>query len=194
MRWIIPMLCFFGGAMFGMLTMALMVASSRAERNEEVMTDANLAISTSKLSARTIVSAVKAYLNHRKNVKVKKEHEAEIPTHGKQTVKELIGQGQGVTNIDIAKTDLKGFEKVARKYGIDYAIRRDSSVDPPHYLVFFKAKDADAMTAAFNEYSQRVLRREERPSVLEQLRKIKAAILALPGRVINRDRQREQTR
>ena len=40
MRWIIPMLCFFGGAMFGMLTMALMVASSRAERSEEVMTDA----------------------------------------------------------------------------------------------------------------------------------------------------------
>ena len=40
MRWIIPMLCFFGGAMFGMLTMALMVASSRESRNEEVMTDA----------------------------------------------------------------------------------------------------------------------------------------------------------
>ena len=154
----------------------------------------NLAISTSKLSARTIVSAVRAYLNHRKNVKAKKEHEAEIPTQGKQSVKELIGQGQGVTNIDIAKTDLKGFEKVARKYGIDYAIRKDSSVDPPHYLVFFKAKDSDAMTAAFNEYSQAVLRKEERPSVLEQLRKIKAAILALPGRVINRDRQREQTR
>ena len=196
MRWIIPMLCFFGGAMFGMLTMALMVASSREERKEEVMTDAggSRKQDSESLSARTIVSAVKAYLNHRKNVKVKKEHEAEIPTHGKQTVKELIGQGQGVTNIDIAKTDLKGFEKVARKYGIDYAIRKDSSVDPPHYLVFFKAKDADAMTAAFNEYSQRVLRREERPSVLEQLRKIKAAILALPGRVINRDRQREQTR
>lgn len=154
----------------------------------------NLAISTSKLSARTIVSAVKAYLNHRKNVKAKKEHEAEVPVQGKQSVKELIGQGQGVTNIDIAQTDLKGFEKVARKYGIDYAIRKDSSVDPPHYLVFFKAKDADAMTAAFNEYSQIALRREERPSVLEQLRKIKAAILALPGRVINRDRQREQTR
>ena len=27
MRWIIPALCFFGGALFGMLTMALMVAS-----------------------------------------------------------------------------------------------------------------------------------------------------------------------
>ncbi len=154
----------------------------------------NLAISTTKLSARTIVSAVRAYLNHRKNVTAKKEHEAEFPVQGKQTVKELVGQGQGVTSIDIAKTDLKGFEKVARKYGIDYANRKNSSADPPHYLVFFKSKDVDAMNAAFNEYSQAVLRKEERPSVLEQLRKIKAAILALPGKVINRDRQREQTR
>ena len=40
MRWIIPALCFFGGAMFGMLTMALLVANSREEKNEEVMTDA----------------------------------------------------------------------------------------------------------------------------------------------------------
>lgn len=154
----------------------------------------NLAVSTTKLSARTIVSAVRAYLNHRKNVAVKKEHNAENTPEGKQTVKELIGQGQGVTNIDIAKTDLKGFEKVARKYGIDYAIRKDSSVEPPKYLVFFKAKDADAMTAAFNEYSQRVLRKEERPSVLEQLRKIKAAILAIPGKVINREKKRELDR
>lgn len=157
----------------------------------------NLAVSTTKLSARTIVSAVRAYLNHRKNVSLKKEqskqNEEKVPS-GKQTVKELIGQRQGVTNIDIAKTDLRGFEKLARKYGIDYAIRKDSSVDPPKYLVFFKAKDADAMTAAFNEYSQRVLRKEERPSVLEQLRKIKAAILAIPGKVINREKKRELDR
>ncbi len=113
---------------------------------------------------------------------------------GKQTVKELIGQGQGVTNIDIAKTDLKGFEKVARKYGIDYAIRKDSSADPPHYLVFFKAKDADAMTAAFNEYSQKALKRDDRPSVLEQLRKLKELVASLPGKVINREKKRELDR
>jgi hypothetical protein len=154
----------------------------------------NLAVSTTKLSARTIVSAVRAYLNHRKNVAVKKEHNAEKTPEGKQTVKELIGQGQGVTNIDIAKTDLRGFEKVARKYGIDYAIRKDSSVDPPKYLVFFKAKDADAMTAAFNEYSQKALRKEERPSVLDQLRKFKELVAALPGKVINRERKRELDR
>jgi uncharacterized GH25 family protein len=113
---------------------------------------------------------------------------------GKQTVKELLGQGQGVTNLDIAQTDLKGFERVARKYGIDYAIRKDASVDPPKYLVFFKAKDADAMEAAFKEYSQKALRKEERPSVLDQLRKFKELVASLPGKVINREKKRELDR
>ena len=102
----------------------------------------NLAISTTKLTARTVISAAQMYLKHRKEVKTQKAQEK--PT-GKQTVKELIGQGDGVTNIDISKTDLKGFESVARKYGIDYAIRKDGSVHPPKYLVFFKAKDTDAL-------------------------------------------------
>lgn len=151
----------------------------------------NLAITTTKLTARTVIAAVSLYLRHRKQVKVEKANET--PT-GKQSVKELIGQGQGVSNIDIAKTDLKGFESVARKYGIDYAIRKDASVQPPKYLVFFKAKDADALTAAFNEYSAKALQKSTRPSVLKQLRALAAKVAELPGRVVNRDKQREQSR
>jgi hypothetical protein len=151
----------------------------------------NLAISTTKLTARTVVSAVRVYLRHRKEKEALKSSEKPV---GKQKVKELIGQDQGVTNIDIAKTDLRGFERVARKYGIDYAIRKDSSVMPPKYLVFFKAKDADAMTAAFNEYSQKALKRDARPSVLAQLWKLKELVATLPGKTLNRDRQREHTR
>lgn len=109
-------------------------------------------------------------------------------------MQELIGQKQGVSSIDIAKTDLRGFEGVARKYGVDYAIRKDASVDPPKYLVFFKAKDADALTAAFNEYSAKALNREKRPSVLKQLRTIAAKIAELPGKVVNRDKKRELDR
>lgn len=124
---------------------------------------------------------------------MKTQKAQEKPT-GKQTVKELIGQGDGVTNIDISKTDLKGFESVARKYGIDYAIRKDASVHPPKYLVFFKAKDTDAMTAAFNEYSARVMQRSQRPSVLKVLRNIAVRVAELPARVINRSRQRTQGR
>lgn len=131
------------------------------------------------------------YLGNRKHAKEQKQNE--IPS-GKQTVKELIGQNQGVSSIDIAKTDLKGFEGVARKYGVDYAIRKDRSVDPPKYLVFFKARDADALTAAFNEYSAKSLAKSTRPSVLKQLRSIAAKVAELPGKVVNRDKKREHER
>lgn len=151
----------------------------------------NLAVTTTKLTARTLVSAALAYLRHREKVKGQKA--AEIPS-GKQSVKELISQNQGVSNIDIAKTDLRGFEGIARKYGVDYAVRKDKSVDPPKYLVFFKARDADAMTAAFNEYSAKVMNRSRKPSVLKELKSIAAKLAELPGRVVNRDKQREQSR
>ena len=154
----------------------------------------NLAISTTKLTARTVVSAVRSYLRHLKSKAAEKQMETDAPPVGKQTVKELLGQGQGVSNIDISKTDLRGFEMMARKYGIDYAIRKDASERPAKYLVFFKARDADAMTAAFNEYSLKVLKKDERPSVLEQLRKFKELVAAIPGKVIHREKQREQSR
>ena len=151
----------------------------------------NLAVTTTKLAARTVIAAGLIYLRHRE--KVEEQKASEIPS-GKQSVKDLIGQNQGVSSIDIAKTDLRGFEGVARKYGVDYAIRKDRSVIPPKYLVFFKARDADALTAAFNEYSAKVMNRSRKPSVLKQLRSIAAKIAELPGRVVNRDKQREQSR
>ena len=108
---------------------------------------------------------------------------------------ELLKRGQGlVSSIDVAKTDLTGFQKVARKYGIDYAIKKDISGDTPKYLVFFKARDAEAMTAAFNEYTKKSLEKEKRPSVLEQLKKIKELVAEIPGKVMHREKQREQSR
>ena len=56
------------------------------DREEVESRTVNLAISTTKLSARTIVSTVRAYLNHRKNVAVKKEHNAEKTPEGKRCV------------------------------------------------------------------------------------------------------------
>ena len=37
---------------------------------------------------------------------------------GKQSVKELIGQGQGVSSMDIGDSGIKDFKKIANKYGI----------------------------------------------------------------------------
>lgn len=151
----------------------------------------NLAVVTTKLTARTVIAAVLVYLRHRDKAQARKLNT--VP-EGKQSVKDLLKQKQGVNSIDISSTDLKGFESIARKYGIDYAIRKDRSVDPPKYLVFFKGKEADVMNAAFNEYSAKVMRQGQRPSVLAELKKLKALVMALPGKVINRDKQREQSR
>ena len=100
----------------------------------------NLAISTTKLTFRTIVNGYNAWKRHHQAKVAQKT--AQLPV-GKQSIKELIGQNQGVSSIPIEKTDLKGFEQVARKYGVDYAITKDQNVMPPKYTVFFKAKDAD---------------------------------------------------
>lgn len=113
---------------------------------------------------------------------------------GKQTIQQLIGQNQGVTNIDISKTDLRGFEKYARKYGVDYAITKDKSALPPKYLVFFKARDADAMTAAFNAYSAEILAKDKRPSVLKTLHKLINTVRDIPVKTVTRNKQREQSR
>lgn len=151
----------------------------------------NLAISTTKLTARGILRLALKGLAY---IRRKSQESAMKKPVGKQTIQELIGQNQGVTNIDIAKTDLKGFEKYARKYGVDYAITKDKSVLPPKYLVFFKARDTDAMTAAFNAYSAEILIRNKRPSVLKTLHKLMDAVRDIPAKVATREKQREQSR
>ena len=151
----------------------------------------NLAISTTKLTARGILRLALKGLAY---IRRKSQESAMKKPMGKQTIQELIGQNQGVTNIDIAQTDLKGFEKYARKYGVDYAITKDKSVLPPKYLVFFKARDTDAMTAAFNAYSAEILTRNKRPSVLKMLHKLMDAVRDIPAKVATREKQREQSR
>ncbi len=151
----------------------------------------NLAISTTKLTARGLLKLVLKGIALLK--KAQQAAKDEKPT-GKQSIQELIGQNQGVTNIDIAKTDLKGFEKYARKYGVDYAITKDKSVIPPKYLVFFKARDADAMTAAFNAYSAEIMPKLNRPSVLKTLHRLIDKVKDIPEKVVSRDKQREQSR
>lgn len=131
----------------------------------------NLAISTTKLTVRILVSAGKAFLRGRQNPR------------GKQSVKNLIGQNRGVTNVEIEKTAIRGFERYARKYGIDFAITKDKSAIPPKYMVFFKAQDSDALTAAFQEYSASVLQKGKKPSVLAQLHDLIQQVAELPGKV-----------
>ena len=114
-----------------------------------------LVVSGTKLTGRLFKAAIVKYMAYRKEKKLQKQRSRDAPVipHGKQTVKQLIGQNQGVSNIEITDPSIKEFEKIARKYGVDYAVKKDRSNSPPKYLIFFKGRDADALTAAFTEYT-----------------------------------------
>ena len=114
-----------------------------------------------------------------------------VTPKGKQSVKQLIGQNQGVSTIEITDPSIKEFERIARKYGVDFAVKKDRSCDPPKYLIFFKARDADALTAAFTEYTQKKVRKAERPSVLEKLNHFKEMV---KNAVVDRNKHRERER
>ena len=61
----------------------------------------NLAISTTKLTFRTIVNGYNAWKRHHQAKVAQKT--AQLPV-GKQSIKELIGQNQGVSSIQRFKT------------------------------------------------------------------------------------------
>jgi len=126
-----------------------------------------LVISAGKLTGRELKKAIVKLLAHLKD---KKSH-PHIP-QGKQSVKQLAKQGQGMTSIEITDQNIKDFERVAKKYGVDFAVMKDKTEIPPKYVVFFKGKDADAITNAFKEYTADMVKKAARPSVLAELRKL----------------------
>ena len=155
-----------------------------------------LVVSGTKFTGRLFKAAISKYMAHRREKKLEKQRSRDSPVtpKGKQTVKQLIGQNQGVSNIEINDPSIKDFERIARKFGVDYAVKKDRSASPPKYLIFFKARDADALTAAFSEYTQKKVKkadRSERPSVLEKLAQFKEL---LKNTVVDRSRRKELER
>ena len=75
----------------------------------------------------------------------------------------------GVSNIEITDQNIRAFSATAKKYGIDFALKKDTSGEIPRYLVFFKGRDADVITAAFREFSAKNLEKEKKPSIRKEL-------------------------
>lgn len=148
-----------------------------------------LAINTTKLTARELRAAILKFLAAQKN-KNKSRDSPEIP-HGKQSVKSLAAQNQGMTSIEITDKNIKSFERVARKYGVDFAVQKDKSMIPPKYIVFFKGRDADAITAAFTEFTATAMKKAARPSVLTQLKKFTELVKnTISDKVKNKDKEK----
>ena len=121
-----------------------------------------LIIDGAKMSEQVLEKALQKFLEAQKN-KSQKMH------RGKQTLKQLAGQNAGLANIEISDRNIKAFTHVAKKYHVDFALKKDTTAEQPRYLVFFKSRDADAITAAFQEFASRKMNRDEKPSIRERL-------------------------
>ena len=125
-------------------------------------------------SEQVFEKAVKKFLEE-----IQKSRQPKI-YRGKQTLKQLASQNAGLANIEISDKNFKAFTHVAKKYHVDFALKKDTAAEQSRYLVFFKSRDADAITAAFQEFASRRMGREEKPAIRDRLEQAKEQVERKP--------------
>ena len=126
-----------------------------------------ISLTAGKLTARTLARALAAALRQ-----IRQQRRAALTPQGRQSVKKLMNHGVNTSRIPLdGSTRL--FDRVARKYNVDYAFHK---VGPKQYRLFFKAGQADAITDCFAEYTKRMMKTQERPSVLKRIEHEKQAV------------------
>lgn len=131
----------------------------------------SVSVQAAKLSGRVLKAAIEATLR-------KMEQERNTPKVGRNSMRRLAGRDGGANTIEVSGR-IRSFERYARKHQVRYHIEKELGTDPPKWTVYFKANQADALTAAFKEYTQKDLARSARPSLLKQLNKFKELAQAL---------------
>lgn len=123
----------------------------------------SLSVEAGKMTADLLQKAVKKVLEE-----MQKKPSQRTLHQGKQTLHQLKQHGASLTNIEITDSNIKAFESTAKKYNIDFSLKKVKG-EQTRYLVFFKGRDADVMTAAFQEFSAKKLNREKKPSIRKAL-------------------------
>lgn len=136
----------------------------------------------SKLTARGLAYVLRAI-----GRKIAKHHRAKQTPHGKQSVKKLMAHGASASSIELSG-DTKLFDRVARKWNVDYAFYQ---VAPDKHLLFFKAGQADAITACFSEYSKQLLKRTKsaKAPIREQIKEAAAEAARQPAQKLERAKE-----
>lgn len=104
-----------------------------------------LSVKAAKLTGRALAKAMCKAL-----AEIKKHRRAAQTPQGRQSVKKLMNHYGTKSSMALVGAP-KDFDRIAREFHVDYAFHKTS---PGHYLLFFKADQADAVTAAFAKYTE----------------------------------------
>lgn len=132
-------------------------------------------IQTGKMTGKVFLQAIQKYLAlERQRRQLNARDKALHPAYkGRMTIREMMKERSGLANIEIHNEHIHDFERIARRYGIEYAIKIVRDKTSPHYLVFFRGRDTDILQTAFSEFVKKRLKVQERPSLREKLQKLK---------------------
>ena len=146
----------------------------------EQVNDRCVALSTqcTKMTGRILAKMMRAFLQKMRAPHIK---------HGKQSLKSLAKQGISLADVEISGDNIGAFKKIARKYHVDYSLKKDASQEPPRWVVFFRTKDDKALESAFKEYARTTLKQKApRESILEKLNRFREFAKSAPQKIIER--------
>lgn len=134
-----------------------------------------LQVSTMKMSTRVLRSLLATYLRQRREQKYRNPKIKQPKTTGKKTTLEKLSKKyDGLKSIEITEKNIKDFERTARKYKLEYALKKDGNSIPSTYFVFIKGRDLDLIDFAFREYLKDSLEKakDQKASVKSLLKKM----------------------
>ena len=167
----------------------------------------NIVVMTTRLTARSMIDGLRKYMNEQSQMKQhtrqkkqdvkleskyrqKEQRKAEGP-HGKQTVKQLVRHSNGLKQVPVHGERLRDFERILKKYGVDYAVMKEAQGEAPRYMVFFKAKDEAVISNVLQESTKKQLEKghvPKRPSILTALKKAKELAAAVPAKTKQKEK------
>jgi len=155
------------------------------ETNEKTI---NLAVRIGKLTGNEIRKALEkliAELTAQKAGTQTGDIDPDI-THGKQTLKQLSKQNDGLSAVELKRPNLRLLYQSMKKHNVDFAVVRDGK---GKYTLFFKGKDVDSMTYAVKHYTQQLVKRNKGKSINASLAEAKQA-----AQTLNTGRDKEKNK
>ena len=149
------------------------------EVNHEIIA---VSVQATQLSADVLAKMFDKFLREYHNLKDN--------MHGKVTLKDLMKENAGAATIEINEKNIKAFERTARKYSIDFAVKKDVNMEPPKYIVFFKARDKDVMAEAFKEFIHKNEESKDKVPIKEVINELKEKAAKMMEQVQNKEKHK----
>lgn len=145
----------------------------------------DLSMKAEKITADILKTAMQEFLSGKAEKK------------GRMSYKQL--QEKSVSKLDsieVSDSNIGDFLKTARKYDVDFALKRDKSTSPPTYHVFFSAAKTEDFKKAFTEYIGKGQGKSQKRGEFtrEQMQKQAQKVASKPRKQKQREKTRENRR